>query len=161
MAKEKPLDTRTDGTPPGPSVTNRLGTQTDPSLGDLFRQLAQESTTLIRQEMELVKVEMRENARSFARDATKLAIGGGLLLVAALVLTAALAVLLGDLLGNYWLGTLIVGALYGIMGMVMMQRGKKGLETDDLKPEHSIASLQEDKRWAQAEVQQVKRELTS
>ena len=145
----------------GPAGANRIRGTEEPSLGDLFRQLAQESATLIRQEMELAKVEMRENARAFAKDAAKIAIGGVLLLVAALVLTAFLAVLLGDLLGNYWLGTLIVGAVYAISGVAMLKAGQKGLQTDDMKPEHTIASLQEDKRWAQAEVEQVKRELTS
>lgn len=161
MATEKPLDSQPVGVPPGAIGGNRIREPAEPSLGDLFRQLAQESTTLIRQEMALAKVEMRENARSFAADAAKLAIGGALLLVATLVLTAFLAVLLGDMLDNYWLGTLIVGALYGIVGFIMLQRGKKGMEEDDLKPEHTIASLQEDKRWAQAEVQHVKRELSS
>lgn len=161
MATERPLGSTNEGTSTQSMGTNRVAQPEEPSLGELFRQLAQESTTLIRQEMELAKVEMRENLRSFTRDAMSLAIGGALLLVALLVLTAFLAVLLGDVLGNYWLGTLIVGALYAIAGFVMLQKGKKGLQHDDLRPEHTIASLQEDKRWAQAEVQQVKRELTS
>lgn len=134
----------------------------EPSLGELFRQLAQESSTLIRQEVALAKTELQDNARALGKDLAMLAVGGGILLVAALVLTAFLVAGLGDLLGDeYWLGALIVGAIYAIIGFVFLNKGKKGLQHDTLKPEQTVASLQEDKRWVQAEAQQVKRDLTS
>lgn len=141
-------------------TTPELGTE--PSLGELFKELAQESSTLIRQEMALAKTEMRENLRRFARDAGMLAIGGGILLVAMLVFTAFLVAALGDMLGNeYWLGALIVGVVYALIGGVLVMRGRSGLQSDDLKPEQTIESLQADKRWARAEAQQVKRDLTT
>jgi hypothetical protein len=134
----------------------------EPSLGELFRQLAQESGTLIRQEVALAKAEMRENVRSLTKDVAMLAAGGGVLLVAALVFTAFLVAGLGDLMGDeYWLGALIVGAVYALIGFVLLNKGKKGLRNDSLKPEQTVATLQADKQWAQAEAQQVKRDLTS
>lgn len=161
------MATNPHGTPSGdPTLLDggvtRSAAEAEPSLGDLFRQLAQDSSTLIRQEMNLAKTELRSNFRSFAKDAVMLAIGGGLLLVALLVLTAFLVAALGDLLGNeYWLGALIVGATYALIGWVMLNKGKKGLQHDDLRPEQTLQSLQADKQWAQSEMQQVKRELTS
>lgn len=133
----------------------------EPSLGELFKQLAQDSTTLIQQEVALAKTEMRDNFRAFAKDVVMLAIGGGVLLVGALVLTAFLVALLGDLLDNYWLGALIVGLVYALVGFVLLRRGQKGMKHDDLKPEQTLQTLQADKRWAQREVQEVKRNLTS
>lgn len=144
--------------PPAPNRT----TEPEPSLGDLFKELAHESTTLIKQEIGLAKAEMTSNARALAKDAVMLAVGGGILLVGVLVLTAFLVALLGDILGDeYWLGALIVGAVYALIGGVLLMKGKKGMQHDDLKPEQTMRSLQEDKRWAQNEVQQVKRDLSS
>jgi uncharacterized membrane protein YqjE len=167
MATEPPIERQTivpnrlEGAAGAPPVVPPPPADTDAPLGELVRELAQDSATLIRQEMELAKIEMRENLRSFARSATMLAAGGAVLLVALLVFTAFLVVLLGDLLNNYWLGALIVGALYAVVGGILLVTGKNKLQEEDLRPEHTIASLQEDKRWAQTEVQQVKRDLTS
>lgn len=142
----------------GPAGGPRPGVE--PSLGELFKQLANESTTLIKQEMALAKLEMRQNMSTVAKDAALLAVGAGVLLVGALVLTAFLVVLLGDMLDNYWLGALIVGVLYAVIGGLMVVQGKNKLKNDDMRPEATLQTLREDKQWAQAEIQQVKRELT-
>jgi uncharacterized membrane protein YqjE len=133
----------------------------EPSLGKLFKELAQESSTLIQQEMALAKAEMRENFKHLAKDAVLLAIGGGLLMVGLLVLTAFLVALLGDILGDeYWLGALIVGAVFALIGGIVLAKGKSNLQHDELKPDQTIQTLKDDKRWAQAEAKQVKRDLT-
>jgi uncharacterized membrane protein YqjE len=133
----------------------------DASLGELFKQLAQDSTVLVKQEVALAKAEMRENLKSMGKDVAFLAMGGAILLVGVLVLTAFLVALLGDALDNYWLGALIVGLIYAIVGAVLLMKGKNNLQHDDLKPEQTIATLKEDKRWAESEIQQVKRGLSS
>jgi hypothetical protein len=105
---------------------------------------------------------MRENMRKLAKDAVMLAIGGGILLMGLLTLTAFLVAALGDMLGDeYWLGALIVGALYALIGGILLMRGKSGLQHDDLKPDQTMESLQADKRWAKTEARQVKRDLTT
>jgi uncharacterized membrane protein YqjE len=160
MATEDRIQPTGDGRAAAPG---RIPTaaEPEPPLGELFRQLAEDSATLIRQEMQLARTELRESVRSITRGALMLAIGGGLLLVGLLALTAFLIVALGAALDNYWLGALIVALLYGAIGGVMLMRGKEKLQGSDLKPEQTIRSLQEDKRWAQSEAQQVKRDLTS
>lgn len=163
-----PPHTTGDGPAPAPTASGRaaggpptMGVPREPSLGELFRDLAQESSALIRQELALARSEMRENLRDFARDAAMLAVGGGIMLMAALVLTAFLVAALGDLLGNeYWLGALIVGVVYALIGGVLLMRGRGGLKRDELRPEQTIESLQADKRWAKSEARQVKQDLT-
>jgi uncharacterized membrane protein YqjE len=139
----------TDGPVPGP----------DPSLGELFKQLAQDSATLVKQEVTLAKAEMRENLRSAGKDAAMIAVGGGLLLVGLLVLTAFLVAALGDALDNYWLSALIVGVLYVGVGAVLAKKYLGNLKKDDLGPDQTIQTLKEDKRWLQSEIQQAKKEL--
>lgn len=145
-----------EGTPPPPGRDTG-----EPSLGKLFQELAQESSTLIKQEAALAKAEMRENLKHLAKDAVLLAIGGGLLLVGLLVLTAFLVMILADLFDDaYWLGALIIGAIYALIGGILLAKAKSGFQHDDLKPDQTIQTLKDDKRWAQAEAKQAKRDLT-
>lgn len=149
----------------GPRTTTRTverpvdGPAGEASLGDLFKQLAQDSATLVKQEVTLAKAEMRENLRSAGKDAAMIAVGGGLLLVGLLVLTAFLVAALGDLLDNYWLAALIVGLVYVVVGGVLARKYLAHLKNDDLGPDQTIQTLKEDKRWLQSEIQQAKKEL--
>lgn len=133
----------------------------DAPIGDLFKQLAQDSSLLVKQEMALAKAEITDSMRGMAKDLAFLAAGGAVLLMGLLVLTAFLVVLVGDIIGNYWLGALIIGLLYALIGGVLVSRGKKKLQQGSLKPTRTIATLKKDKQWAAAEVEQVKRGLSS
>jgi len=130
------------------------------SIGELFRQLAQDSTTLIRQEVALAKTEVRENVKVAARDMTMIAVGGAIAAVGALVLTAFLVILLGSLLLNYWLAALIVGLLFVVIGGTLAWTNVNRLREAEMKPEHTIESLKEDKEWLQDEIREARRELT-
>lgn len=157
-----PRQAVTPTTPVQATLTPAVGEAPEPSLGELFRELAQDTSILVRKEVELARAEMRSNMQSLAKDVGMIAAGGGVLLVAALVFTAFLVAAIGDALGNeYWLGALIVGAVYAAIGGFLIARGRTGLSNGDLKPEQTLESLQADKRWAQAEARQVKRDLTS
>lgn len=146
-------DPQTDGPRPP-------GTRTEPSISDLVRQLAQDSTTLIRQEVALAKSEMRDNVRTAARDMSMIAVGGAIAAVGMLVLTAFLVLLLGSLLQNYWLAALIVGLVFVIIGGVMAWSNLNSLRSAELKPEQTMDSLKEDKQWMQQEIREARRELT-
>jgi uncharacterized membrane protein YqjE len=117
----------------------------EPALGDLFRQLAQDSATLVRQEVALAKAELRENVKSVARDTAKIAVGAVLAAVGALVMVAFLVLLLGDVVGRYWAGALIVGVLFVGIGAILAMGAMK--------------RLKEDKQWLQSEMKQVRRDL--
>lgn len=131
----------------------------EPQLGDLFRQLAQDSATLVRQEMALAKVELRENVKSVARDTAKIAVGAVVAAVGALVLVLFLVLLLGDALGKYWLGALIVGVLFVAIGGFLAMGAMKRLKKDSITPDQTLQTLKEDKQWLQNEMTQVRRDL--
>jgi len=128
----------------------------EPSLGDLVKQLAQDSATLVRQEMALAKAEMRENLRSYTKDVAMIVVGGVLALIGVLVLIAFLVVALGDALDNYWLGALIVGVLFMAVGAFLAKKNMNNLKHDSLAPEQTIQTLKEDKQWLQSEIQQAR-----
>lgn len=135
------------------------GRDAEPALGDLFRQLAQDSATLVRQEVALAKAELRENVKSVARDTAKIAVGAVLAAVGALVMVAFLVLLLGDVVGRYWAGALIVGVLFVGIGAILAMGAMKRLKKDTLAPGQTIQTLKEDKQWLQSEMKQVRRDL--
>ena len=144
----------------GPGDNSRATSgDNEPALGDLFRQLAQDSATLVRQEMALAKAELRENVKSVARDTAKIAVGAVLAAVGALVMVAFLVLLLGDALGEYWAGALIVGVLFVAIGAFLAMGAMKRLKKDTLAPEQTLQTLKEDKQWLQSETKRVRRDL--
>lgn len=131
----------------------------EPSLAELVRQLAQDSGALVRQEIALAKAEVGETVSRAVLDAARIAVGGAVALVGALVLVACMVVALGELLDNYWLSALIVGLGLILVGGIMAVSFIKRLKQIDLKPRETIQTLKEDRAWAEAEVSQVKRDL--
>lgn len=136
---------------PAPAVS-------EPELGGLLRQLAQDSSALVKQEIALAKAEINQGIRQTANGVVKLAVAGTLAGVGGLVLTAFLVLLLGDLLDNYWVSALIVGVVFSIIGALFALAGMKRFR-EVHGPEATIATLKEDRDWARAEVQELKREL--
>ena len=147
-------DTRVAPHAPAPSVADA-----DRSLGPLFSQLAQDSSALIRQEIALAKAEVRHSISQTTSGAVKVGVAAALLSVGGLVLTAFLVLLLGELLGNYWLSALIVGAVFTVIGAFLALAGIRRLKEVQVAPQETIETLRADRDWAKAEVQELKRDL--
>ncbi len=120
----------------------------EPSLGELFAELARETSTLVRQEVELAKTEMSQKAARVGRDVAFLAIGGAVLYAGFLALLAALIVGLGQLGLPWWLAALLVGLVVAAVGGFLIQQGLTALRREDLTPRQTIATLKEDAEWA-------------
>jgi xanthine/uracil permease len=116
------------------------------SLGELFSELANETTMLVRQEIQLAKTEMTQKATQAGKDAGMIGAGGALAYAGLLALIAALIIGLGELI-PLWLSALIVGLVVVGIGYMLIQRGLTALKQIDPKPQQTIQSLQEDKEW--------------
>jgi hypothetical protein len=115
---------------------------------DLIRHLTEDSKRLVRDEVRLAKLEMRESVRTSTRGALWLALAFGAGVVAMVALTIMLAALLGRLLGNYWAGTLITAALELGGGFLLVKRGLKALAEPSYTFEESRQSLRDTAAWA-------------
>jgi hypothetical protein len=116
------------------------------SLGELFSELANETTTLVRQEIQLVRTEMTQKATQAGKDVGMIGAGGALAYAGLLALIAALIIGLGELI-PLWLSALIVGLVVVGVGYMLIQRGLTALKQIDPKPQQTIQTLQEDKEW--------------
>lgn len=160
-------DTYADRTAPGafsggPAADRSMRSEADASndrdrsIGELLRELRDESGTLLRQEVALAKAELSEKAAVAGRNAAYIGAGGAVayagLLFVLLALTAGLYLMLnaaGVEVHGAWIAPLIVGVLVGIAGYGMIQKGISTLKSQSLVPEKTTQSLQEDKQWLQ------------
>jgi uncharacterized membrane protein len=119
------------------------------SIGELFGELSQDVALLVRQEAQLAKTEMQQKLSKVTADLVSLAAGGVVALVGGLALTAAVILLLIDPIGmRPWLAALLVGAVLGIVGWVLLQRGMKELKRTDPTPRRTVETIKEDLQWA-------------
>lgn len=151
MDSEKRNDLRAAGARPGE----------DRPLSDLFRELGRESAALLKSELELARAELRQSLHQVTAAAKQLTLGGAIGIVGLLTLTAFAVVLLGTLLGNYWLGALIVAALLLAIGGVLIYLGLGRLREAELAPNRTMDSLRVTGTWAGAEVTQFRETLTN
>ncbi len=129
-------------------------------LGDLVRRLADDATTLARQEIDLAKREVTEGITGLAKGSGLVAAGGVLALAGVLTLIVFLVIGLGILLGDrYWLSSLIVALVFLAVGGGIFAAGKRRLSRTTLAPEATRETVRETGAWAAAEAESFKREL--
>lgn len=121
--------------------------QDNRSIGELFAELARETSTLVRQEVQLAKTELTQKATSAGKDAAMIGAGGAVAYAGLLALIAALIIGIGNFM-PMWLSALIVGLLVVGIGYALIQSGLSALKRVDPTPRETIDSLKEDKEWA-------------
>jgi len=98
------------------------------SLGELLGEVSRDLSTLIRQEMELAKSEIRQTATRAGKGAGLLGGAGYAGLMAVFFLSIALWWALGYLVGNAW-SAVIVAIIWAIVALVLYLIGRKQLKT--------------------------------
>ena len=124
----------------------------DRSLGELFAELAQETGTLVRQEVELARVELGQKASRVGRDIAALAVGGAVAYAGVLALVAAAILALGEAGLPWWLSALIVGLVVAGVGYALIARARTALQQADLAPRQTVETLKEDREWAKEQI---------
>lgn len=125
--------------------------KTERPLGELFSDLKQETRVLVRQEMELLKVELTAKAVQAGKDAVFMAIGGILLYTGLLTLVAALVLGVAEFIAP-WLAALLVGVVLIAIAVVLVQKGRKDLARMQMTPERSTSTFKETAQWAKSEL---------
>jgi hypothetical protein len=120
----------------------------DRPIPELMKDLSDQTTTLVRQEIELAKAEMTAKGKQVGIGAG--AFGGAALvgLYAVGALTAALVLALSTAVAG-WLAALIVGVVYAAVAGVLALVGKNRTQAGTPPvPERAISSTKEDVEWA-------------
>jgi MFS family permease len=125
--------------------------------GELVKQLAEQTSTLVRKEIELAKAELSERGKAAGAGAGILGGAGIVGLLAAGALTAFLILLLAEAM-DAWVAALIVAVVYGagaaLLALNGRQRIKEGMPP---APEQTIESVKEDVQWAKTRATSARR----
>ncbi len=121
------------------------------STGELIKQLSEQTSTLVRQELDLAKAELAEKGKTAGVGAGMLGGAGVAGLLALGALTATLILLLAEVM-DAWVAALIVTAIWtgaaGILALVGRDRVREGMPP---APEQTVESVKEDVQWAKTQ----------
>jgi hypothetical protein len=131
------------------------------SLGDLFSELASETSTLVRQEVALAQTELTQKATSVGKNVGFLAAGGAVGYTALLVILAAVVIGLTQLISylsgwqlitSAWIAAAIVGLIVGIVAYMLVTSALAKLKDMELTPKQTVETLKEDAEWLKNQV---------
>jgi putative superfamily III holin-X len=126
----------------------------DESTADLLKELSEQTTRLVRQELELAKAEVSAKGKQVGIGAGMLGGAGLLGLYAVGALTAAAIAALSLSLAT-WLAALIVAVIWAAAAGVAALIGKKKVrQAMPPVPQDSVDSVKEDVRWTKRRAQQ-------
>ena len=100
------------------------------SIGELIGNISNDLSTLFRQEVELAKAELKQEASKAGKAAGMLGVATGL----------------ANIMDAGW-AALIVAVLWGIVGAVLSVTGRNKLKTVDPVPHRTVDTIKEDAQW--------------
>ncbi len=131
-------------------------TDADRPVAELLREFSEQTTTLVRQELELAKLELTEKGKRAGIGAGMFGGAGVVGLYAVGALTAALIIALATAM-TAWLAALIVGVLYAAIAGILALTGKsKVQQAVPPLPEQATESVKEDVQWTRTRAKQAK-----
>jgi hypothetical protein len=136
-------------TPTGTGPTGPAGGDPrDLSFGELAKQLSNDVSTLVRQELELARAEMTQKGKQAGLGAGLLGGATVVALAAFAAFTAFLVLVLSEFMDS-WLAALIVTLVYVAVAAVLALRGRQEVkEAGKPVPEQTVESVKEDVQWA-------------
>ena len=131
----------------------------DRTIGQLLKELTHESSTLLKQEMDLAKTEMSEKASRTGARLGELAVGGAVAFLGAIALLLAVVYGLTSLLDKFmspgvatWLAPLVVGVVLAVVGYSLVNKALATLKQEGIAPQKTTQSLQENKAWLKQKI---------
>jgi uncharacterized membrane protein YqjE len=129
-------------------MSDNQDTLRDQSVGELVASLSRDLSTLVRQEVELAKVEMSEKGKKAGLGAGMFG-GAGVAALLALISLSVMAILVLNAWMKDWLAALIVTLFWGAVAGLLAMRGRQELqELGSPVPEQTKETIKEDIEWA-------------
>jgi len=129
-----------------PQSQQRADQVADTSIGDLIGNISNDLSQLFRQEVELAKVELKQEAAKAGKAAGMLGVAAFAGYLAVVLLSFAAVFGLANVMDAGW-AALIVAAVWAIVGGVLFATGRTKLKTVDPVPHRTVNTLKEDAQW--------------
>jgi uncharacterized membrane protein YqjE len=124
----------------------------DQPVGELMKQLAEQTATLVRKEVELARAELAEKGKRAGVGAGMLSGATVAALLALGALTAFLILAIDGALPN-WAAALIVAGAWGLVAAFLAMRGRDEIrEAGSPVPEQTKDTIEEDLKWARTQL---------
>jgi Putative Actinobacterial Holin-X, holin superfamily III len=124
--------------------------QRERGIGELVKDLASQTSTLVRQEIQLARAEVTQKGKVAGKGAGLLAGAAVFGLLALGALTAGLIALLDKAMAT-WVAALIVMALWAIVAFVLAKAGQKALQQATPPAPQTVETVKEDIQWAKTQ----------
>jgi fatty acid desaturase len=131
-------------------IHNHPDARRERPLSELFNELLNQISLLMRQEWQLARAEMSQKVRGAGKAMAMLAVGGAVVYAGFLALVAALIIAIANALA-WWLSALIVGVVVLACGGALIYYGFSMLRRGALMPERTVETLRDDARWLKEE----------
>lgn len=116
------------------------------SISELLGQVAHNSATLVRNEIELAKQELREALKSISNGIILMAVGGVFAFAAFLTFCAAVVIGLTSVM-TPGVAALVTGIALVVIAGIIAYIGLRQLKKSHLAPQKTIETLKETKKW--------------
>jgi uncharacterized membrane protein YqjE len=121
----------------------------DQPLSQLISRTSSDLATLFRKEVELAKIEIRDDVRHTAKAGSMFGAAGFAGYLAAVLASLAVVFAL-DLAMPLWAAFLIVAVLFALVGFVLFRQARTRMSEFTLGPEQTMETIKEDIEWAKA-----------
>ncbi|WP_433368658.1 phage holin family protein [Actinoplanes sp. CA-142083] len=125
---------------------NRSEEVAETSVGQMIGDISNDLSQLFRQEVELAKVELKQEAAKAGKAAGMLGVAGFAGYLAVVLLSFALVFGLANVMDAGW-AALIVAVIWAVIGAVLYTSGRKKLKTVDPVPRRTVDTIKEDAQW--------------
>jgi uncharacterized membrane protein YqjE len=116
-------------------------------IGELVKDLSQQTSTLVRKEIELARAEMQQQGKQAGKGAGLMTGAGVAGLLALGSLTAGLIALLDKAMAT-WVAALIVMALWAVVAAVLAKAGQRSFKRATPPAPQTVETVKEDIQWA-------------
>lgn len=114
------------------------------SVGELLRDLANDVSALVRQEMALARTEAQTKLNQTITAVMAMVAGALIAFAALIILLDALVYGLTEAGLERWLAALIVGVVVAVIGFILVRKGQNDLSASRLMPERTAANVRKD-----------------
>lgn len=138
--------------PPAANSTGVVHDRREESMGELFKELSADLSTLVRQELRLAQAEMTQKGKKAGIGIGMFGAAGIVSFLALGALTACLIALLSTAM-RVWIAALIITVVYAAVAAVVAMVGKQRVaEATPPVPEQTKETIKEDVQWAKTQM---------
>lgn len=124
--------------------------RTQPSIGELFADLSRDTATLIRQQMELARVELSDRFSRLGKSLGQVVVGGAVATGGLLSIVAGIVLAVAALGVPAWISALVVGAALALLGYALARQAITSMGREDMTPRATVQTLKESAEWVKS-----------